>query len=84
MVRDRTRLRQRDSDPPKPKPYELTGKYMGVLDKVEPVETHNSNQVVASFDAIHVMFTVPKGETIVVSPLGTVNITCIASKEATT
>lgn len=62
---DQTRLRLRSSDPPKPKPYELTGKFIGVLDKLEPVETPNSNQVVASFDALYVMFTVPKGESTV-------------------
>ena len=61
--RNRPRVGQEDSEPPKPQPYELTGKYIGVLDKFEPVETENSNQVVVTFDAILVEFTVPKGQT---------------------
>ena len=61
--RDRPLVGQEDSEPPKPQPYELTGKYIGVLDKLEPIETENSNQVVVTFDAILVEFTVPKGQT---------------------
>ena len=62
---DRPLVGQQDSEPPKPQPYELTGKYIGVLDKLEPVETENSNQVVVTFDAILVEFTVPKGKKII-------------------
>lgn len=61
--RDRLRLRLRQPES-NPQPFELIGKYIGVLDKLEPIET-NINQVVVTFDAIYVQFTVPKGQTAV-------------------
>ena len=59
----RNRLAQAEPPPQnrKPNPKELTGKFLGVLDKRDEIEA-NDNQVVVTFDAIRVEFYVERGQ----------------------
>lgn len=58
-LRTRRRIRppRPREEPPIPVPESESGKFIGVLDKCEPVESKGSNEVVATFDAIPLFFT---------------------------
>ena len=58
-LRPKRRIPPRGPDRrPKPVPVQESGKFVGVLTKCEPVEGSGSEQVVATFDAVNLAFTI--------------------------